>query len=198
MTRRVWLVSCHPLPDSLTAAAVTRALTGLALAGHQVRHTDLYADDFDPSMPADERRLHLAAPDTKPAIADYVERLRWCDTIVFVYPTWWTGQPAMLKGLIDRTFVNGVAWELPPGADRLRPKLHNVRRLVVITTHGSSKWVNALEGEAGKRIITRAIRVLCHPLARTTWIALYRVDQGTADQRRRFLDRVEARMARLR
>jgi NAD(P)H dehydrogenase (quinone) len=198
MTRRVWLVSCHPLAESLTAAATDRALTGLALAGHQVRHTDLYADDFDAAMPADERRLHLAAPDSKPAIAAYVEHLRWCDTIVFVYPTWWTGQPAMLKGMIDRTFVNGVAWDLPEGADRLRPRLRNVRRLVVITSHGSSKWVNALEGEAGKRIITRALRVLCHPLTRTSWIALYGVDRTTLAQRQRFLDRVEARMTGLR
>lgn len=197
MKRRVWVVSCHPLPDSFTAEVRVRVLTGLALAGHEVRHTDLYADDFDPAMPAVERERHLAAPETKPAVAAYVEHLRWCDTLVFVYPTWWTGQPAMLKGFIDRTFIHGVAWDLPPGADRLRPRLHHIRRLAVVTTHGSSKWVNALEGEAGKRIVTRALRVLCHPLTRTSWIALYGIDRSSADDRRRFLDRVEARMARL-
>jgi putative NADPH-quinone reductase len=193
----VWVISCHPVPDSFTRAACQRAINGLALAGHEVRHTDLDADRFDPAMPAAEWRHHLDGPETKPAIAAYLEHLRWCDTMVFVYPTWWTGQPARMKGFIDRVFVNEVAWDLPPGADRLRPRLGHVRRLVAITTHGSSKFVNALEGEAGKRIITRAIRVLCHPLTRTSWIALYGMDRRTEDERRRFLDRVEHRMSRL-
>jgi NAD(P)H dehydrogenase (quinone) len=194
---RVWVVSCHPLPDSFTSATRQRVLQGLAIAGHHVRHTDLYAEGFDPALSADEHRHHLDDPDTKPGIAPYVDLLRWCDTLVFVYPTWWTGQPAMLKGFIDRVFVNGVAWDLPEGADRLRPRLRHIRRIVVVTTHGSSKWVNALEGEAGKRIVTRALRVLCHPLARTTWIALYDIDHAGNARRGRFLDRVEARCSRL-
>ena len=72
---------------------------------------------------------------------------------MLVYPTWWSGQPAMLKGWIDRVWVAGVAWDLPPGANVLRARLRNVRRIVVVTTHGSSKLVNALEGEAGKRTV---------------------------------------------
>jgi putative NADPH-quinone reductase len=103
----------------------------------------------------------------------------------------------MLKGWIDRVWVNGVAWELPEGANRLRPLLSNVRRIVVVTTHGSSKLVNALEGESGKRTVTRSLRTMCHPLTRTNWLALYGVDAASADRRGAFLDRVERRLARL-
>ena len=103
----------------------------------------------------------------------------------------------MLKGWIDRVWVNGVAWELPDGADRLHPRLRNVRRVVAVTTHGSSKLVNGLEGEAGKRTVTRSLRTMCHPLARTSWIALYGVDTSSLDQRRAYLDRVERRLRRL-
>ena len=49
----------------------------------------------------------------------YCDDLRWCDTLVFVYPTWWSGQPAMLTGWLDRVLVRGVAWELPDGASRI-------------------------------------------------------------------------------
>jgi hypothetical protein len=59
-------------------------------------------------------------PGTDPSIASYADDLQWCDTLVLVYPTWWSGQPAMLKGWIDRVWVNGVAWTLPDGANRLR------------------------------------------------------------------------------
>lgn len=195
-TRRVLVVLCHPDPDSFVAAIAARAGETLTAAGHDVRLTDLYRCGFEPEFTADERRRHLEdGPD--PSLTEYTRDLQWCDTLVLVYPTWWSGQPAMLKGWIDRVWVRGVAWELPPGANRLHGRLGNVRRIVAITTHGSSKFVNALEGESGKRVVTRSLRVLCHPLCRTSWWAMYRLDVATPKARARFIERIERRCARL-
>jgi NAD(P)H dehydrogenase (quinone) len=194
---RVHLVYCHPSETSFTAAVRDRALVGLHAAGHDVRVSDLYADGFVPELSAWERTNHLAPPETKPDIAEYAANLRWCEALVLVYPTWWAGQPAMLKGWIDRVWVAGVAYELPEGANRIRPRLHNIRRIVAITTHGSTKLVNALEGEGGKRIVTRSLRVLCSKRARTTWIALYNIDRSTDARRAAHLARVEQAMCEL-
>lgn len=185
---------CHPLANSLIAAARDRAVAGLRAAGYELRISDLYGEDFRPELSEWERTHHLDPPDTKPDIGTHADNLRWCDTLVLIYPTWWSGQPAMLKGWIDRVWVSGVAYELPPGRNRIRPLLGNIRRLIVITTHGSPKWLNALQGEGGKRVVTRALRVLCNRWARTTWIALYEVDRSTEANRARFLDRVERRL----
>ena len=100
----------------------------------------------------------------------------------------------MLKGWIDRVWVKDVAFDLPPQSSRVHARLHNVRRIIAITTHGSSKLVNALEGETGKRMVTRTLRSVCHPLARTTWIAMYGVDTSSDADRRSFLDRVERKL----
>lgn len=193
---RALVVYCHPNPESLVAAARDRAIAGLEAAGHEVRLTDLYADGFDPTMTATERITHK-----EPGVTDdlwhYADDLAWAEALVLVYPTWWSGQPAMLKGWIDRVWVNGVAWTLPLGANRLRPGLRNVRRLVAITTHGSSKWINMIEGEGGKRTVTRSLRTMCHPATRTTWLAMYGVDSASDRDREAFLDRVERRMRRL-
>lgn len=196
MTTRALVVFGHPSADSLVGAARDHAVAGLLAGGADVRVTDLYGEGFEPAFTADEHEHHLRAG-AHPAVAAHVADLLWCDTIVLVYPTWWSAQPAILKGWMDRVWVNGVAWELPEGAARLRPRLRNVRRLVVVTTHGSSKLVNALEGEAGKRTVARSLRAMCHPLARTSWIAMYGVDTSTAAQRRTYLDRVERRLTRL-
>jgi NAD(P)H dehydrogenase (quinone) len=51
--------------------------------------------------------------------------------------------------------------------------------------------VDMLEGEAGKRLVRRWLRVLCHPLVRCRWIALYDMDRTTDSARTAFLDRVE-------
>ncbi|WP_420450513.1 NAD(P)H-dependent oxidoreductase [Ilumatobacter sp.] len=192
MTRAL-VVRCHPLADSLTAASAERVLAALDAAGARTRVRDLYAEGFVPELDEHEHRRHRS-PGVSDDVAGHADDLRWCDTLILVHPTWWSGQPAMLKGWFDRVWAAGVAWELPDGATRLHPLLHDLRRLVVVTTHGSSKLVNALQGEGGKRTVTRSLRAMCHPRARTTWIALYGVDTCDEAARQRFLDRVERRV----
>lgn len=197
----VLVVFCHPTHESFAGAALDRVLTGLAATRHEVRTIDLYAEGFTPELSVDERAAHLVdhrtAPGIRVDVAEHLELVRWATALVFVYPTWWSGQPAMLKGWLDRVLVNGVAWTLPEGANRIRPMLTHLRRLVVVTSHGSTKFVNALEGEGGKRVITRAVRVLCSRRCRTSWIAIYDIDRAPAERRAAFLDRVERRLSRL-
>ena len=198
---KVYVVFCHPVRTSLVGSAFDRTLAALHRAGHEVRSSDLYADGFVPELSLQDKQAHLTdyrtEPELRPDIARYVDQLRWCDALVFVYPTWWSGQPAMLKGWIDRVFVQGVAWELPEGANRLAPLLQHITRIVAVTTHGSPKYVNVIEGEAGKRVVTRSLRVLCSRWCRTRWIACYNVDRLDEVGRERFLRRVERRVARL-
>lgn len=192
----VLVVYCHPDPESFVAAAHQRVLAGLGATRHDVRSIDLYADGFDPVFDADEHRRHLE-PGASADLAAHVEALQWCNTLILVYPTWWSGQPAMLKGWFDRVWVRGVAWDLPEGANRIRPLLRNIRRIVAVTTHGSAKLVNGLEGEAGKRTVTRSLRLMCHPRCRTEWWSHYGLDTDRPDRRVEFLARVEQRAARI-
>ena len=194
---KVYVVYCHPDPASFTAALRDRAMDALAAAGHEVRMSDLYADGFEPALSRAEWSDHLAPEHHNPEIDGYCRNLRWCNALVFIYPTWWSGQPAMLTGWLDRVLVRGVAWELPEGGKRITGQLINVSRLVSITSHGSSKLINVLEGETGRRLIGRSVRVLCHRFARTTWLALYNIDRSSLEDREAFLDRVEQRMRRL-
>jgi NAD(P)H dehydrogenase (quinone) len=193
---RVLVVHCHPDPASLVSAAKDRVVAGLARGGHETRFTDLYADGFEPRMSSEERRSH-AEPGVVPELQRYADDLAWAEALVLVYPTWWSGQPAMLKGWIDRVWVSGVAWELPEGANILRPLLTNIRRIVVVTTHGSPKYMNALEGETGKRVAFRAIRAMCSKRTRTTWCAIYGLDRADAAERHAWLDRVERTLGKL-
>lgn len=187
---RTLVVHCHPDPGSFSAAARDRVLQALERRGDEVRLHDLYADGFDPLFTAGERERHLE-PGPDPSIARYAEDLKWCRQLVLVHPTWWSGQPAMLKGWIDRVWVDGVAWHLPPGGNHLRRGLRNVRRIVTVTAHGSGRLTNVLEGQVGKQLVRRTLRSLCHPLVRTKWIAFYGIDTAPDDARRAFLDRIE-------
>lgn len=189
----VLVVYCHPNPESFIAAARTVVVETLRRGGHDVRLEDLYADGFQPVLSADERLTHRE-PGVAPELQRYADDLRWCEAIVFVYPTWWSGMPAMLKGWVDRVWARGIAWDLPPGASTVRGRLRNVRRLAIVTSHGSSRLVNWLEGQCGRLIIMRTLRVLCHPLTITTFLAIYAMDSNGLQDRRRFLNTVERRL----
>jgi NAD(P)H dehydrogenase (quinone) len=118
---RVLVVYCHPCPESFTAAVRDTVLATLAAAGHDVDLVDLYADGFDPTMGADERRTYHEVPRNLDPVRAYAGRLERAEALIFVYPTWWFGLPAMLKGWIDRVWLQGFAFGTTgPGGPRLR------------------------------------------------------------------------------
>ncbi|MFE6404257.1 NAD(P)H oxidoreductase [Streptomyces alboflavus] len=108
---KVLLVTGHPRPDSLTAQLVRRARERLTAEGHTVDLLDLVAEGFDPRMtPADEP--DWADPDKQysPEVRAHMRRIADADAIVVVFPLWWFGLPALLKGWIDRVWNHGFAY----------------------------------------------------------------------------------------
>lgn len=113
----VLVVVCHPNPKSYTHAVYEAVRAGFA-THCEVKSLDLYAEGFDPALVVDERRRRRDL-DKVEETRRYREDLRWADAVVFVYPVWWGGMPAMLKGYLDRTFVSGLAFSFegrPPDA----------------------------------------------------------------------------------
>lgn len=194
MTRTLVVVT-HPHPDGLARRAFTRVVDGLDRGGHQTRIIDLDAEDFDPRLTIDEKRRHLDDPATKPWVADHGEALRWAERLVLVYPTWWGGPPARLKGWFDRTWITGVAYTLPAGSSRIHAGLKNIRYLEIVTTHGGSRWSNLIGGRPGRLIVFRTLRLLCHPLCRRRWRAFYSAATASEAEVDRWLDALEATYA---
>jgi putative NADPH-quinone reductase len=189
------IVHAHPDPTSFSAHLLSKVAEGLDAGGHEHRTIDLYAEGFSAAMSEVEWRLHRSTADHKPWTTDHAELLAWADTIVWVYPTWWSGPPAILKGWVDRVWTNGVAYHhtdsgLVPGP------LTHVRRMYIVTTHGSSRLVNMLEGDVGKKMIRRTLRTLCGFRCRTRWLAMYDLDRSTAAARKRFAGSVRAAFSR--
>jgi NAD(P)H dehydrogenase (quinone) len=191
------VVVCHPRSDSLTRAAAARVLAGLAHRGEEARVIDLEGEDFDPRLTLAEKLAYEDGPASRPTELDHhFDALRWADRIVFVYPTWFSGHPARLKGWFDRVWIPGVAFDLPAKGDRLRRRLYNIRRLEVVTTHGSPRWVNVVQAHSGQRVIFRSIRATCHPLCRIRRTSIYRLDDLEEGQIAAWLDEVERRYRR--
>ncbi len=194
MTRTLVVVT-HPHPDGLARCAFTRVIAGLGTGGHEVRVIDLDAEDFDPRLTTDEKRRHLDDPATKPWVADHTDALRWAERLVLVYPTWWGGYPARLKGWFDRTWITGVAYTLPEDSSRIHAGLKNIKQLDIVTTHGGSRWSNVLSGQPGRLIAFRTLRLLCHPLCRRRFRAFYSAATAPDADVDAWLDELEATYA---
>ncbi len=192
---RVLLVFAHPLGDSLNAAIRDRAVAALARNGHDVDICDLYAEGFDPVLSAAEREAYFDAPRNRERNADHVARLFAAEGLVFVFPTWILGPPAILKGFLDRVMVPGVSFTVDP-TGKLQPNLGHIRRLAAVVTYGR-EWRDLWWfGDPPRRMFTRYLPWFLSRRARCRFLGLYALHRAKPLRIARFLDRVEREMAR--
>ena len=195
---RALVLIAHPDRDSFCHAAAGRAVAGLRRAGHEIEVIDLYAQRYRAAMSLEERLAYETDdPIVDPQVAEHAGLLRRAEILVFVYPTWWSGLPAVLRGWLERTMVPGVSFHLDPRTNKVRPGLQHVHRIVGITTWRVSRPYALLVNDNGRRVITRALRMSCGLRTRTTWLACFGLGRSTVERRTAFLDRIESRMARL-
>jgi len=195
---RVLVIHAHPDLESFSRALLTAALDGLSRAGHDATVIDLYALDYPGGPTRDEWRAYeTESPVLDPMVAEHVELVRSTEALVFVYPTWWSTMPAIMKSWLERTMVMGLAFTLDERTRLIRPGLGHVRHLVGISTYGSPRWYVKLVNDNGRRTITRTLRLSTGGKARTTWLPLYTLDSQTPEGRTTFLDRVRRSMEKL-
>lgn len=104
------IVYAHPNPKSFNAAILETTVKSLESKGHQVTVRDLYKMNFNPVLTGTDFELFQAGK--KPAdVEQEHDYIAAADVITLIYPIWWTGIPAILKGYIDRVFSYGFAYK---------------------------------------------------------------------------------------
>jgi NAD(P)H dehydrogenase (quinone) len=191
---RVLVVYCHPVETSFHAALHREVVRNLLAAGHEVDDCDLYAEGFDPVLSREERLGYHEVPGNQLPLRPYIQRLRQAEAIVFCFPTWCFGLPAMLKGYFDRLFMPGVAFDLSDPAN-VKPMLTHIKRISAVVTYGRPRWVAWYMGDPPRKIVTRYMRRLTGPQARVDYHAHYHMNVATEPQLKRFLQRVGEAMA---
>ena len=116
------IVYWHPEPKSFNYAMFTTACKALSDAGCEVKTSDLHAMGFEPASGRHNfRTVHdsvflklqleeIHATEVNGFAEDLETELRkmeWCDLMIWQFPLWWFGLPAVLKGWVDRVFAMG-------------------------------------------------------------------------------------------
>jgi putative NADPH-quinone reductase len=158
---------------------------------------DLYGLGVAAAMsPAEHAAYHGETPLLDPLLIEHAALVKAADALVFVYPTWWSSVPAILKGWLERVMVPGVAFVFN-AKGKVRPGLGNIRRIIGISTYGSPRLYVKFVNDNGRRTLTRALRLNTGVRTRTSWLGLYAIDTATSAQREAFLQRVERKLQSL-
>ncbi|MCI4626643.1 MAG: NAD(P)H-dependent oxidoreductase [Candidatus Magnetoovum sp. WYHC-5] len=136
---RQLIVYTHPNPKSFNHAIMESLVSELTANGEDVQVRNLYEIGFDPVLKGEDFVL-IKSGSIAPDVAMEQGYIKWADIITFIYPVWWTGLPAMLKGYIDRVFSFGFAYTVDGG--QAKGLLNGKKVFLISTTGGSSDMYN--------------------------------------------------------
>lgn len=100
--------------------------------------------------------------------------------LILIYPTWWGGYPASLMQWINEMYQSQS------------DLLQDVRKILSITTHGSSKFINLLQGEWGRSYTKNRIAKICDNSVQLKWTSLYKIDRCTDEELKDYLAKVKS------
>lgn len=168
------------------------AIAALTEAGHEVQIEDLYESGFSPPLTIAERQSYYHASFDAAAVQPQIERLLAAEALILVFPTWWFGFPAILKGWFDRVWAPGIAYDHASDLGPIKPRLYNLRRALAVTSLGSPWWVDRfVMRQPLKRILSTALFGVCAPTCRFEMLSLYKAENLAAKEVQAFCSRLQ-------
>lgn len=128
------IIYAHPNENSLNHHLLNTVIETLQYHNEEIIVRDLYDIGFNPVLSLNDiqgQRMGKLSDDVKTE----QDHISWAEQITFIYPIWWTGLPAMMKGYIDRVFSYGFAYRYDQG---IQKGLLKGKKTVIINTHGKS------------------------------------------------------------
>lgn len=191
----VLVVYAHPVETSFVASLHRTVVDTLLARGHTVDDCDLNAEGFDPILSRQDRLTYHDTAVNQLRVAPEVERLKAAEALVFVYPVWNFGFPAILKGYLDRVWLPGVSFAIHPQGP-LELTLRHVRRLGAVCTYGGERWRALLMGDPPRRLVRRMIRAHVASGSPCDYLACYDMNHAAPARRAAFQKRVERTFGR--
>lgn len=138
--KKIFIFVGNPDKESLSGAFAEAYARGARATGHEVRVTYISDMRFDPIL----HRGYKAIQDLEPDLVTFQNDVRWCEHFVSIFPVWWSDMPALMKGLVDRAWMPGFAFNfrkglIPGWIRRLRGR--SARVIVTSDTHPCLLWI---------------------------------------------------------
>ncbi|ALC84063.1 MULTISPECIES: NAD(P)H-dependent oxidoreductase [Bacillus] len=136
------IVIAHPNPSSFNYSLLDRVTHYLEELNYNVCVRDLYKLKFNPVLMKDNYQT-FSQSEVEQEILEEQKFIIDADLLVYIFPTWWSGLPAILKGYFDRVFTNGFAFNMTK--DGLNGLLNDKRAIIFQTTGQPEKIAKQLQ-----------------------------------------------------
>lgn len=130
------IVYAHPYDGSFNHALLNFVKRQLKARGDRFEVLDLYADGFNPAMEVESLALFSKGQSADPLVKKYSDALLASDTVIFIFPIWWSIMPAIVDGFFDKVMLQDTAYKYAADG-HLIPDRIDIKRTVIISTSES-------------------------------------------------------------
>lgn len=139
--KKIFLLLGHPDKSGMNGRLADAYEAGAREGGHEIQRLNIGEMQFDPIL----HKGYRAIQDMEPDLKKFQELVTWSDHFVIIYPVWWVGMPAILKGLFDRAWLPGSAFRYIKMKSGKRTmfwhRLYRGKTARTILTSGTSPWL---------------------------------------------------------
>lgn len=187
------IVIAHPYPKSFNYAVLEEVKQSLE---GEMSIVDLYQDQFNPVLYPEELKNYNKGIVSDPKVLEYQKQILSSQQLIFIFPIWWYGMPAILKGFLDKVLTPGFAFD--ENESGLVGKLTHIQQVVAIT---SSEVTNQfLSQEAGNPIAVTLLETtlnVCGIKQKKLWLNCEHIASGSKQHREDFLKQVQTHIKTL-
>lgn len=154
--KKILVILGHPLKKSLCGAFADSYEKSAKDSGASIKRINVSELNFDPILHDGYKKIQELEPD----LLQLQKDIKWANHLVLIYPIWWGGMPAVLKGLMDRMLLPGFAFNFEDNG--FPEKLLKGRSMRLIITMGSPRLIYKLFfKKLPEKVIKKYIWGLC-------------------------------------
>lgn len=177
--KKVLVLLGNPDTDTFSGELATTYARAAEEAGHEVKRVNIGDLTFDPILHKGYREIQELEPD----LLAMQEKWRWADHIVIVYPNWWCTMPALLKGMFDRMYLPGFAFNFDKETKQLKQHLKGKTARVIVVAGTHSPFMTWLKfGDYTNEIVHGILGFAGIKAAATTFGPCDRVSEGKRNE----------------